>query len=92
MKRFPIHQQRDSMDCGPTCLRMIAEWHGRAYGIEHLRMLSNISRLGVSMLGISEAAEKIGLRSLGVRLPWTRLRDEAPLPCIAHWEQKHFVK
>lgn len=91
MKRFPIHQQRDSMDCGPTCLRMIAEWHGRAYGIEHLRMLCNISRAGVSMLGITEAAEKIGLRSMGVRLSWKRLRDEVPLPCIAHWEQNHFV-
>lgn len=91
MKRFPIHHQRDSMDCGPTCLRMVAEWHGRAYGIEHLRMLCNISRAGVSMLGITEAAEKIGLRSMGVRLSWKRLRDEVPLPCIAHWEQNHFV-
>ena len=79
------------MDCGPTCLRMIAAWHGRSYGIEHLRMLCNISRVGVSMLGISEAAEKIGLRSLAVKLPWQRLRDEVPLPCIAHWEQNHFV-
>ena len=91
MKRFPIHQQRDSMDCGPTCLRMIAEWYGRAYGIEHLRMLCNIGRTGVSLLGISEAAEKLGLRSLGVRLSWKRLRDEVSLPCIAHWEQNHFI-
>lgn len=91
MKRFPIHQQRDSMDCGPTCLRMIAEWHGRSYGIEHLRMLCNISRVGVSLLGISEAAEKIGLRSLAVKLPWKRLREEVTLPCIAHWDQNHFV-
>ncbi|MDB6120732.1 MAG: transporter ATP-binding protein, partial [Verrucomicrobiaceae bacterium] len=91
MKRFPIHQQRDSMDCGPTCLRMIASWYGRPYGIEHLRMLCNISRVGVSLLGISEAADKIGLRSLSVRLSWTQLRDEVPLPCIAHWDQNHFV-
>jgi ATP-binding cassette, subfamily B, bacterial len=91
MKSFPIYQQRDMMDCGPTCLRMIAAWHGRQYGIEHLRMLSNISREGVSLLGVTEAAEKIGLRSLSVRLPWKRLRDEVPLPCIAHWEQNHFV-
>ncbi len=91
MKRFPIHQQRDSMDCGPTCLRMIAAWHGRAYGIEHLRQLCNIARAGVSLLGIAEAAEKIGLRSMAVQLSWKVLRDEVPLPCIAHWEQNHFV-
>jgi ATP-binding cassette subfamily B protein len=91
MKPFPIYEQRDMMDCGPTCLRMIAAWHGRHYGIEHLRMLCNISRDGVSLLGITEAAEQIGMRSLTVRLPWERLRDEVPLPCIAHWEQNHFV-
>jgi len=43
------------------------------------------------MLGISNAAEDIGLRTMGYRLSWEQLRDEVPLPCIGHWNQRHFV-
>ena len=79
------------MDCGPTCLRMIAAHHGKQYSLEELREASNISRDGVSLLGISEAAEKIGLRSVGVYVDFEELKNEAPLPCIVHWNQQHFV-
>lgn len=89
--KFPIYQQLDGMDCGPTCLRMIAAHYGRAYSREYLRELCSIGRAGVSLLGISEAAERIGMRSLAVDLSFKALRDEVPLPCIAHWEQNHFV-
>jgi ATP-binding cassette, subfamily B, bacterial len=87
---FPHYQQQDQMDCGPTCLRMIARHYGRNYPVQRLRELSQISREGVSMLGISEAAEKIGFRSLGVKLGLPQLK-EAQLPCILHWRQNHFV-
>lgn len=78
------------MDCGPTCLRMISKYYGRTYSIQRLREFCNINRIGVSLLGISEAAEKIGFRSLGVKVELQQL-EEAPLPCVLHWRQKHFV-
>lgn len=79
------------MDCGPSCLRMIAMHYGKSYSLQSLRSGSFISRSGVSMLGISNAAEDIGFRTLGYRLSWEQLRDEVPLPCIVHWNQRHFV-
>lgn len=88
---FPHYHQPDAMDCGPTCLRMIARHYGKNYSIQSLRKLSFISREGVSMLGISEAAEAIGFRSMGVRISYEQLIKEAPLPCIVHWKQRHFV-
>ncbi len=91
MKSFPHYQQHDQMDCGPTCLRMIAAFYGKHYSLERLREKSFITRLGVSMLGISEAAEKIGFRTMGVQISFQQLLEDAPLPCIVHWNQQHFV-
>ena len=79
------------MDCGPTCLRIIAKYFGKSYGLSFLRDRSYITISGVSLLGISEAAESIGLHTQGARLTWEQLRNEAPLPCIVHWKQNHFV-
>ena len=90
MKSFPLYQQLDAMDCGPTCLRMIAKYYGKHYSLDTLRQRSFISRNGVSMLGISTAAESIGFRTLAVHVTFEKL-CEAPLPCIVHWNQNHFV-
>jgi len=87
---FSFYNQHDAMDCGPTCLRMVAAHYGRVFSLEGLREKSLITREGVSMLGISEAAEHIGLRSTGVKVSFDDLCD-APLPCIVHWNQQHFV-
>lgn len=78
------------MDCGPTCIRMVAKYYGRNYSLQRLREVSGINRQGVSLLGISEAAEKIGFRTSGVRLSLEVLLD-IDLPCILHWRQNHFV-
>lgn len=92
MKRsFPLYIQLDSMDCGPTCLRMVARYYGRKYSLQYLREQSFITRLGVSMLGISDAAEHIGFRTINTRCTIKQLIQEAPLPCILHWNQNHFV-
>lgn len=91
MKNFPHYQQLDSMDCGPSCLRMIAKYYGRSYSLQNLREKSFITRQGVSMLGISEAAESIGFRTQGVRISLEQLIEDVPLPCILHWNQNHFV-
>lgn len=90
MKHFPHYIQHDAMDCGPTCLRMVAAYYGKRYSLEGLREKSFITREGVSMLGINEAAEKIGFRSICVQVGYEKLQ-EAPLPCIIHWNQQHFV-
>lgn len=79
------------MDCGPTCLQMVAKYYGRSYSLQSLRERCHITREGVSMLGISDAAESIGFRTTGVRITWDQLRDEMPMPCIVHWNQRHFV-
>ena len=91
MKHFPHYLQRDAADCGPTSLRMIAKYYGKEYSAEMLRRHCNISREGVSMLGISDAAEYIGLHTMGVRISFEQLAEEALLPCILHWNQNHFV-
>ncbi len=91
MVSFPFYKQLDAMDCGPSCLRMIAKYYGKTYSLQSLREKSFISRQGVSLLGISDAAESIGLRSIGVSLTLSQLEKEAPLPLIAHWKQNHFI-
>ena len=88
---FPSYRQLDSMDCGPTCLRMIAKHYGRSYSVQYLRERAFITREGVSMLGISDAAESIGFRTQGVRISLEELERECPLPCVLHWNQQHFV-
>jgi ATP-binding cassette subfamily B protein len=90
-KAFPFFAQLDAMDCGAAALRMICAHYGRDFSQAAVRELCQVGRAGVNLLGISEAAERLGLRSLAVRLSFQRLRDEAPLPCIAHWEGEHFV-
>ena len=90
MTIFPVLLQRNQMDCGPTSLYMVSKCHGRNFNIEKLRELTEIGREGVSILGISDAAEKIGYRSQAVQLSIAELM-EAQLPCILHWGQNHFV-
>ena len=91
LSQFPHYIQLDSMDCGPTCLRMITKFYGRSYSLQYLREHAFITREGVSMLGISDAAEQIGFRTIGVRVTLEQLNTELPLPCILHWNQRHFV-
>ena len=91
IKKFPHYLQPDSMDCGPTCLRMIAKHYGKNFSLQTLRARSFITREGVSMLGISDAAEFIGFRTTGVRISFAQLLEDVPLPCILHWNQNHFV-
>ncbi len=90
MPKFPHYLQPDAMDCGPTCLRIVAKHFGRHYNLETLRNLTWKTREGVSLLTISDAAEKIGFRTQGARLTIDKL-SEIPLPAILHWNQYHFV-
>lgn len=88
---FPFYQQPDSMDCGPTCLRMIAKHYGKNFSLQTLRERTQIGKEGVNMLGISEAAESIGFRTVAAQLTLKQLKQEAILPAILHWNQNHFI-
>ncbi|MEM9339525.1 MAG: peptidase domain-containing ABC transporter, partial [Bacteroidota bacterium] len=91
MKKFTVYRQLDAMDCGPTCLRMICKHYGKSYSLQFLREHAAIDRQGVSFAGMSEAAEKIGFRTMSVKIPLDILFKEKPFPCILHWRQEHFV-
>jgi ATP-binding cassette, subfamily B, bacterial len=84
---FPFYKQQHQMDCGPACLRMVAQHYGRYYNMETLRQRCQFNKEGVSLLGISDAAETLGFRTRGVKITYAGLVKEASLPCIAHWGQ-----
>jgi ATP-binding cassette subfamily B protein len=90
LKKFPHYPQPDSKDCGATCLKIIAKHYGKTLNIQTLRNLSETTREGSNLLNLSEAAESLGFRTLGVKLDLAKLQ-EAPLPCILHWNANHYV-
>ena len=97
-KTFPFFKQRDAMDCGPTCLMMIAAHFGKRYPLPYLRQHCFLSREGVSAAGITEGADSIGLNTMTIKIKYDNPKTieegcllNAPLPCIAHWNQNHFV-
>ena len=90
MKKFTNYKQADYKDCGPTCLKIVAKHYGKTINIQELRDISETTREGSNLLFLSDAAEKIGFRTLGVKLNLERLH-EAPLPCILHWNKNHYV-
>lgn len=89
--KFPYIQQLDSMDCGPSCLRMIAQYYGKTYSQQTISNLYHLNRQGISLPGLSKVGESIGFQTLCVRVDFEKLRQKAPLPVIAHWNQNHFV-
>jgi ATP-binding cassette subfamily B protein len=91
LPKIPFLHQPDQMDCGATCLAMVAKHYGKNYTVQKLREMCSATRAGVSMLGISDAAEKLGFKTIGVRADFKKLVEDAPLPFIAHWRQEHFV-
>jgi len=88
--KYTFYKQLDVMDCGATCLRMVAKQYGRDYSINKLRRICETGKQGVSLYAISHAAGQIGFNTLGVK---TRIEDlpEAPMPCILHWQDSHFI-
>lgn len=88
--KIPFYKQADSKDCGPTCLRIVAKYYGRLLSIEKSRALAETISSGSSLLGLSNAAEIIGFKTIGVKISLKKLED-APLPCVLHWNKNHFV-
>ena len=79
------------MDCGPTCLRMVAKYYGCSVCLDYLRNKSEYGKEGVSLLGLADAAEGIGLKTVGAKLSFEQLLNDALLPAIIHWDQYPFV-
>ncbi len=88
---FVFKKQQNIMDCGPTCLYMLSRFHGKNMNIETIRNHTELGKEGVNLFGISNAAEELGFRTISVEISFEKLIKEAPLPCIIHWEQSHFV-
>lgn len=86
-----LSRQFDAMDCGPACIRMIAEHHGKRFPLNYLRNLSYLARDGVSVAGIHEGLEAIGFEGNSFKLTLRELEERCPLPAILHWNQNHFV-
>jgi len=88
---FLFVKQPDAMDCGPACLKMVAAFYKKNFSLELLRKKCYITKEGISFLGLSEAADSLGFKTIGVKIPFEMFTDNVPLPCIVHWRQKHFV-
>lgn len=90
MKVFPFYPQHDAMQCGIACLQMICKYYNKEYTLSQLSELCFATTEGVSLLGISQAAEKLGLRSICGRATTEQL-SKVQLPCILFWNQNHFI-
>lgn len=91
LQNFTLYQQHDESDCGAACLRMVARHYGRFFSLEYLRSLTSQRREGVSLLDISEGAERLGFRTLAASISFDRLLEDAPLPLIAYWRENHYI-
>ncbi len=95
-KSFPFYRQPDSMDCAPSCLRMVAAYYGKNFSLPYLREQMPVDREGVSIHSLREAALRLGMNGMAVRMPMKTDEevnglDICPLPCILYWQQNHFV-
>lgn len=91
MKKFPWIKQLYSKDCGPTCLAIVAKYYGKLIPVEQFRRVSDNSKAGTNLVGLSDAAEEVGFKTLSIRIPFDKLKESVPLPCIVYWKKYHFV-
>ncbi len=90
-RQYPFHRQTDQSDCGPSCLKMIAEYYGQTLDINDLRNKCKRTKGGVTFQALSDAAEEIGFKSLGVSVDFKTLEQDVPLPCIVQWRKRHLI-
>jgi ATP-binding cassette subfamily B protein len=76
MTKLIFHPQHDQMDCGPACLAMVASQYGKYYITEYLREQSFLTREVVSLLGVTEAAQKIGFETVAAKLTIEKLQSQ----------------
>ncbi len=90
-KTFPFYKQIDQFDCGPACLKMISKYFGRNFSPEHLRHICNITPDGITIKSLMNGAEALGFQTVPASINYKVLEEEAPLPCIAYWRDRHFL-
>ena len=91
MNLFPEIFQPDLRDCGPTCLEIILKYYGKRIPLFEIREKCHCAKEGASLLGLCDAADGLGMHTQGVMLTLSQLREEAPFPCIVHWNQNHYI-
>ena len=90
-RKFPHFTQLESRDCGAACLQIISKYYGKFFSLDELREISGVTKEGISVYDLCESAEAIGLKALPVKTDFRKLKDDIPLPCIAHWRNSHFI-
>jgi ATP-binding cassette subfamily B protein len=91
MPRFQHYTQLNEKDCGPTCLKMVARHYGKSVPLTKLTTLAETTRTGSTLAGLADAAERIGLRTLSVKIDFAKFSQDAPLPAVLHWQGNHYV-
>lgn len=87
---FKFVHQLESVDCGPACLAMVADFHDQKYTLREIKQLCSVTRMGISVQDIINGAKKIGFDSVAVKISADQLA-EIPMPSILFWKQDHFV-
>ncbi len=87
---FRCYRQLESSDCGLTCIRMVARHFGLKVPMKYLHSITDMSRLGMSVMDILNCFSRLDIESRPVRLGIDYL-DRMPLPAILFWQQRHFV-
>lgn len=78
------------MQCGTACMVSVCRYYGVRYSARFISGMGQIGHEGMSLLGLSKVAQRLGFRTMNVSIPLVKLHD-LPLPCIIHWNQNHFV-
>lgn len=89
--KFPAYKQTDRFDCGPACLKMISKYFGKSLSIEYLRYVCHISPDGITAKNLIDAFDEIGFHTMPASVNFETLSQEAPLPCVCYWRNRHFV-
>ena len=93
-RKYVCVRQNDMSDCGAAALATVAIHHRRPIGLERMRDLAGTDRIGTNLLGLLNAAEKLGFSAKGVKGPYESL-PRVPLPAVAHMKNEdglgHFV-
>ncbi|OCA80568.1 ABC transporter ATP-binding protein [Chryseobacterium contaminans] len=90
-KKFPHFTQLEARDCGAACLQIVSKSYGKFFNLDELREICGTTKEGISVYDLCESAEAIGLKALPVKTDFRKLKNEIPLPCIAHWRGSHFI-
>lgn len=92
VKKFKYFEPHDHIDCGPTCLRMVANYFGLSLSSAYLQKVCEITRQGVSLKSLALGGERIGLKCIVAEVSFRYLyENKEKLPCILFWDNNHFV-